>query len=474
MKMLLNGKKVGIEGREKIDVWNPYTHEKIDYVPCADLKDVDTALNCAQKGAKKWGEVPVLERVRIFEQISAKIAEKKADIAMLLAKEAGKIYVQAEAEVDHAIELFKEYANRLRYNYGSVLPSNEDMIIVTREPLGVVACILPFNFPIELYAQKVAPALVAGNAVIIKPSAETPLSSIYLSELIIECGVEPMALQVITGRGSVVGSALAFSDKIDAVSMTGSTEVGISTYVAAAKNLSRCFLELGGNDPLIIFDDADLDKAVVEAINGRIIHAGQACCSSKRFIVQDNIYDDFAYHLADRLKGMKIGDPLDPGSKVGPLISRKAAERVEEIVRATVDSGAHCICGGKRFNENFFEPTVLANVTPDMEIAQDLEVFGPVFPLIRFTSEEQAVAIADKCTYGLSSGVISSDIQKAIRVARRIDAGNCTINGSGLYRTHDMPFGGHRKSGLGTEGLYATLDEFMKTKTYVWKGAAIR
>ena len=249
---------------------------------------------------------------------------------------------------------------------------------------------------------------------------------------------------------------------------------GISIYVSAAKNLSRCFLELGGNDPLIIFDDVDLDTAVTEAINGRIVHAGQACCSSKRFIVQENIYDEFAGRLAERLKGMKIGDPLDQGSRVGPLIDERAAQRVEEIVDRTVKAGAYCLCGGRRFDGNFFEPTVLTGVTPAMDIAQNLEVFGPVFPLIKFKTEEQAVAIADNCTYGLSSGVISGEIQRAIRVARQLDAGNCTINGTGLYRTHDMPFGGHRKSGLGTEGLYATLDEFTKTKTYVWKGAAIR
>ena len=176
MKMLLNGKKVGTEGREEIIVINPYTHEEIDSVPCADLNDIDTALECAREGAEKWGRVPVLERVRILEKVSSKIAEKKKDIALLLSKEAGKIYTQAEEEVDHAIGLFKEYANRLRYDYDSVLPSNEDMILVTREPLGVVACILPFNFPVELYAQKVAPALAAGNAIIIKPSVETPLS----------------------------------------------------------------------------------------------------------------------------------------------------------------------------------------------------------------------------------------------------------------------------------------------------------
>ena len=410
MKMLLNGKKVGTEGREEIIVINPYTHEEIDRVPCADLNDIDTALECAREGAEKWGRVPVLERVRILEKVSSKIAEKKKDIALLLSKEAGKIYTQAEEEVDHAIGLFKEYANRLRYDYDSVLPSNEDMILVTREPLGVVACILPFNFPVELYAQKVAPALAAGNAIIIKPSVETPLSSIYLSELIIECGVEPKALQVITGHGSVVGSALASSDKIDAVSMTGSTEAGISIYVSAAKNLSRCFLELGGNDPLIIFDDVDLDTAVTEAINGRIVHAGQACCSSKRFIVQENIYDEFAGRLAERLKGMKIGDPLDQGSRIGPLIDERAAQRVEEIVDRTVKAGAYCLCGGRRFDGNFFEPTVLTGVTPAMDIAQNLEVFGPVFPLIKFKTEEQAVAIADRILMTYPTGKSVQDI----------------------------------------------------------------
>ena len=471
MEMLLNGGKVGFGGRRKIPVYNPSTHEEIDSVPCATLSDLNNALESAQQGKKIWGGTPVLQRVAILERVSLKIAEEKANIALILSKEAGKIYSQAEAEVDHAIGLFKEYANRLRYSYGSVLPSDTDMIIVKHEPLGVVVCILPFNFPIELYAQKVAPALAAGNAVIVKPSVETPLSTIYLSELIVGCGVEAKALQVITGPGSVIGNALVSSDKIDAVSMTGSAKVGISTYIAAAKNLSRCFLELGGNDPLVIFDDADIDYAVNEAINGRIMHAGQACCSSKRFIVHKAIHDDFAERLAKRLSSMKIGDPLDKDSEVGPLINEAAAKRVEDIINATLSQGARCLTGGKRFNKNFFEPTVLIDVTPDMEIAKSLEVFGPVFPLIKFASEEEAVAIADNCTYGLSSGVISGDIKRAIRVAERLDAGNCTINGSGLYRTHDMPFGGHRNSGLGTEGLYSTIEEFMKTKTYVWKGA---
>lgn len=466
--MLIGGDN--IVKREKISVQNPFTHEEIEKVSCADLQDVELAVKIAKEGAEEWGKVSVLERVEIFEKISQKIEERKEEIAALLSKEAGKVYAQAKAEVEHAVGLFKEYAYRLRDHYGSLLPSKEDVILVTHEPLGVVACILPFNFPIELYAQKVAPALVAGNAVIIKPATETPLTALFISRIIIECGVNAKAIQVITGHGAMIGKALAENNNIDAISMTGSTEVGITTYISAAKNLKKCFLELGGNDPLIIFEDVEIEKAVDEAVNGRIVHAGQACCSSKRFIVHEKIYDEFIQALSKSLKSMKMGDPLDSGVDIGPLINEKAAKRVEKAVNDTINEGAVCVCGGKRFHDNFFEPTVLREVTMDMEIAKNKEIFGPVFPIIRFTSEEEAIRIANNCTYGLSSGVMSGDIKRAIRVAKKLDAGNCTINGSGLYRTHDMPFGGHKKSGIGTEGLYSTLDEFLKTKTYVWKG----
>ena len=471
MEMLLNGCKKGGENREQIEVYNPATNERIDSVPSATVEDLQEAVEHAQAGSDLWGRTPLLKRASIMERISEQIEAEKEAIASLLAKEAGKIYGQAMAEAEHAVALFKEYAYRLRMDYGAVMPSDNDMIWVEKEPLGVVACILPFNFPIELYAHKVAPALAAGNAVIIKPSVEAPLAVLYISELILRCGVPGQALQVITGRGSVIGDALASSDKINAISMTGSTEVGISVYQAAAKNLSKCYLELGGNAPLIVFDDADVEYAVEEAVNGRILHAGQACCSSKRFIIQDGIYDAFAERLVRRLSGLKLGDPFDETADIGPLINENAAREVEKIVEKTISLGAECILGGKRRGKNYFEPTVLTSVTPDMEIAQNQEVFGPVFPLIRFRTEEEAVYIANHCIYGLSSGVICRDMKRAFRVARQLDAGNCTLNGSGLYRTHDMPFGGHRRSGLGTEGLYHTLDEFMKTKSFVWKGA---
>ena len=331
MEMLLNGRKEGIGKREQIEVYNPATNERIDAVPGATVEDLEEALESARLGSGLWGETPLLQRAAILERISVRIEEEKEPIASLLAKEAGKIYRQAIAEVEHAVALFKEYAYRLRLDYGAVMPSDNDMIWVEKEPLGVVACILPFNFPIELYAHKVAPALAAGNAVIIKPSIEAPLAVLYISELILQCGVPDQALQVITGKGSVIGGALASSEKIDAISMTGSTEVGISVYQAAAKNLSKCYLELGGNDPLIVFDDTDVEYAVEEAINGRILHAGQACCSSKRFIIQENIYDAFAKSLVRRLSGLKLGDPFDEETDIGPLISEKAALEVEKL-----------------------------------------------------------------------------------------------------------------------------------------------
>lgn len=470
MKMLINGKYTDASDGAVIEVFDPAAHELLDTVPAATKADVDLAIEIAQKGKALWGGLSVQERTDILCKASAMIEAERVEMTTLLAKETGKPYRQADEEIGNAVALFKGYAQKVRHFYDQIIPAEKDFITVIREPVGVVACIVPFNFPIDLYSHKVAPALAAGNAVIIKPSSETPLCNIYISELLIRAGVPKEAVQVVTGRGSTVGTWLAESPKVNAISLTGSTNAGVSVRQTSAKNLSRVFLELGGNDPMIVFGDIDPAFAAREAVNGRILNAGQACCSTKRFIVHNSIKGAFSRELVNILSGLKLGKQFDPQTQVGCLINEREAMKVEEEVRLTVQQGARCILGGRRLDQTFFEPTVLTDVPADADIAKDMEVFGPVFPIIGFETVEEAIQIANQTKYGLSSGILCSDLKLARKLAAQIDAGGVCINGASLFRTFDMPFGGHKMSGMGTEGFYSTLDEYFKTKSIIYKG----
>jgi succinate-semialdehyde dehydrogenase/glutarate-semialdehyde dehydrogenase len=290
-----------------------------------------------------------------------------------------------------------------------------------------------------------------------------------MTELIIEAGVPAEAVQIVTGRGSSIGGALSSSPLVDIISLTGSTEAGIDIARNAAKHLRRVHLELGGNDAVIIFEDADLENAWRECINGRIFHGGQVCCGTKRFVVQKSILRKFIDGLIEKLERVKVGNPLEPDSDMGPLVSESAAATVEEQVGKCLAQGAECAYGGKRYDLTYFQPTVLAKVTAAMDIARDEEVFGPVFPVIGFDGEDEAVAIVNAAKYGLSGGVMTGDYPKAMRVAHGVNTGTMVINGCSVYRSHDMPFGGHKMSGMGTEGFLFTLEEMLQTKSIVMK-----
>ncbi len=470
MKMICGGKKIDASDGRTIDVFNPITHELLDTVPSATAEDVDCILSVAQEGAKIWGSKTADERGAILHRAADELTAEKENIAELLTKETGKPINQSRGCVDLAAQLFRGYAEQAKFLYGHVLPNTEDHITVNYEPLGVVVCVMPFNFPIELYGHKAGPALAAGNAVVIKPASDTPLATIYMTEVLLGSGIPAEALQVVTGRGSSVGRALADSPKVNGISLTGSTAVGIDIMEHAAKNMTRTFMELGGNDGVIILDDADLDHAVAEAINGRIYNAGQVCCAPKRYIVSNKIKDAFVEKLVKRVQELKIGDPFDTDNDMGCLISENAAKEVERQVNETIEAGAKCVCGGKRYDQTYYQPTVLVDVTADMPIAKDMEIFGPVFPIIAFDTDEEAVAILNQSSYGLSSGVITENMKRGLRIARQMDAGGAIVNGTGMYRTVHMPFGGHKKSGIGTEGFLGTLEEMVRTKSIVFKG----
>jgi succinate-semialdehyde dehydrogenase/glutarate-semialdehyde dehydrogenase len=472
MQMIIGGEKVSAKSGEEIRVINPATREFIDTVPAATQEDIELCLKNAQQGKVEWANTPLYVRTAILKKCAEALLAHKEELAALLSKEMGKPITQAELDVDITASKYFGFAEKANHLGSEVMPvefmGENDIIFTRREPLGVVAVIAPFNYPLILSTHKLAPALAAGNAVIVKPASDNPLAVIRLVELFLECGIPANVLQVVTGSGAAVGKWLVDNPEINAVSLTGSTAVGREVARYAAPYLHRVFLELGGNDPFIVFEDADLDVAIAEALT-RTMNCGQTCMAPKRFIIHKAVKEQFVTRLIDSLKNMPIGDPANRGTAIGCLISEKAAMQVEEQVALTIRQGAKCIYGGKRFKHAFFEPTVLVDVTTDMDIAKDLEIFGPVFPIIDFASADEAVCIANGSKYGLSGAVISQDIAKALKTASQIESGSIGINSSGLLLSSSFPFGGYKMSGLGREGFSVGLQEFSQEKTYAMK-----
>lgn len=474
MQMLIGGKFVDASDGGKLDIVNPATGEVIDSVPAGTLDDLDKAISLAVEGQKEWNSVPLHEKMRILEKYACLIEENVEEIAKIMCEEGGKPIEQCRTEVYANAAIFRIYCAAAYTFYGKTLPYNGearsqgDVVMTIHEPLGVFANIVPFNYPCELAAHKLAPMLVTGNSVVLLPSSKTPRSAIMIVDLLYKAGVPANTVCCVTGKGSLIGAAAAADPRVAAVSFTGSTGVGISLAETCAKTLRPVSLELGGNDPLIIFDDADYEKALNETVAGRIGNAGQTCCASKRFIVQKGIYDQFAKDLVARLSAVKVGNPADPSVEMGPCVREADAMEVERQINLTVEQGGELLLGGKRKGA-FVEPTVIK--TPkSADIAKDMECFGPVWPLIPFDTLDEAVEIANNTIFGLSSGVITSDIRVAMKVANRVESGSCVIGGSGNYRLAHQPFGGYKYSGVGREGAVSTLDEVTQQKTIAFKG----
>ena len=474
MQMLIGGKYVDASDGAKIDVINPATGKVVDTVPSGTLEDLDKAIALAVEGQKEWNAVPLHEKMRILEKYACLIEENVEEISKVMCEEGGKPIDQCRTEVYANAAIFRIYCAAAYTFYGKTLPYNGearsqgDVVMTIHEPLGVFANIVPFNYPCELAAHKLAPMLVTGNSVVLMPSSKTPRSAIMIVDLLYKAGVPANAVCCVTGKGSLIGAAAASGPRVAAVSFTGSTGVGISLAETCAKTLRPVSLELGGNDPLIIFDDADYEKALDVAVTGRIGNAGQTCCASKRFIVQKGIYEKFANDLVARLSAVKVGDPSDPSVEMGPCVREADAKEVERQIKLTIDQGGELLLGGKR-DGAFVDPTVIK--TPkDADITRDMECFGPVWPLIPFDTMDDAIEIANNTIFGLSSGVITSDMQVAMKVANRLESGSCIIGGSGNYRLAHQPFGGYKYSGVGREGAVSTLEEMTQQKTIAFKG----
>jgi lactaldehyde dehydrogenase len=472
MKMLIENQWVESSDKSWMSVQNPGTGKEIDKVPRATLEDMQRVVAAAQRGKEAMRELTALQRYQILNRVANSIEDRVAELGKLLAQENGKPILQTRAEVAVTANIFRGFAEEAKRIFGRVMPvdavrGNERHFAITiRQPIGVVAAIVPFNYPVELWGHKAASALAAGNAVISKPPSACPLTLLEIARLMEDCGMPPCAHQMVTGPGVVIGDFLARSKGIQLITVTGSTEVGVRIAQLAAENLKKVHMELGGNDALIILSDCDLDKAATAVVLGRLARGnGQICCAVKRIFVEASIHDEFADLLTNKAKALKMGDQLREDTDVGPLINEEAAKDVELFVNSAIRDGAKLRTGGHRKNA-FYEPTVLVDVKPDMTMFKE-EVFGPVAPLVPFTNIEEAIRMANDSPYGLQSAVFTRDINKALDIAYKLEAGGVIVNWSSALRVETLPFGGIKMSGHGREGVHDTLDEMTDQKTIV-------
>lgn len=457
-----------------IEVVNPATQELIDTVPNVTDEDVDTAVKVAVEEQKKWEKVSIYDRADILYKFVDLVEENKERLAVLLSNETGKPIKEARGEIANVRIGTRGFIEKAKHLYGKSIPEGSEagqektIQFTKRYPIGVIAAIIPFNFPSDLFCQKVPPALMMGNSIIVKPSNYNPLTLIEYVKLMIKAGVPEGCIQILTGDGPTAGQALARHPGVHLVSLTGGTAAGIQTMGTASKNLTHVMLELGGNDAFIFLEDGDMDLAVKETIWGRLYNGGQVCCASKRFLIHNSRKQEFIDRMKEVISNLKVGDPMKEDTDMGPMININAAKRIEEQVNQMVSEGATVVCGGKR-EDAYYYPTILDNVTKDMEASKDMEIFGPVISVIGFDDVEEAIEIANQSSYGLCGCVISKDVSRAMKIADRLECGGAVVNGASFYRSFEMPFGGWKHSGIGNEGVMTTLEEMSRLKTIVLK-----
>lgn len=474
MQMIIGGKHVDASDGAVQKVVNPATLEEFETVPAATHEDIDAAICYAQKGFREWSAYPLHKRVSLLKAAADKLSEHSEELAQLLKLEQGKLIMQARGEIKTSVDRTYTLVDSAillegKSICGDNFPQTTGNLMVTvRQPLGVVVAVIPFNFPLAELIANVVPALVMGNSVIIKPSSETPLSGIRLTELFIEAGIPANAIQIVTGSGAKIGAWLTGDDRIAAATMTGSTPVGSDIGVNAVRNIKHISLELGGNDPLVILEDADVDYAVSESVGGRLANCGQMCCASKRFIVPNSMKEAYLEKLVTALSAKRIGSPDQEDVDIGPMVSLRAAEQLEKQVALTVKQGGKLRMGGHKLEAAYFELTVL-DVPKTVDAAKDLELFGPVWTVIGYDTKEEALEIANSTMYGLSAGVIGKDMETLMYFARHMEAGACMVNGSGRFVGPNSPFGGWKKSGLGRRDAISSLEEMSQIKVIIVK-----
>lgn len=455
-----------IDGKHYIDVSNPATGERVGRVPALGVQETREAIDAANRALPAWRSRTAKERSALLRKWFELLLTHQDDLASIMTAEQGKPLAEARGEIAYAASFIEWFAEEGKRVYGETIPAplSNQRIIVTKEPVGVCAAITPWNFPAAMITRKAGPALAAGCTMVLKPASQTPLTALALVALAERAGIPAGVLSVVTGSAAAIGGELSSNPLIRKLTFTGSTEVGRTLMMQTASTIKKVSMELGGNAPFIVFDDADLDAAVEGAIVSKYRNAGQTCVCANRLYVHSRVYDAFAEKLVAAVTVLKVGDGTEDGVRIGPLIDTKAVVKVEEHIADALAKGARVLCGGKRHarGQSFFEPTVLADVKPGMLVARE-ETFGPMAPLFRFETEDEVIAMANDTEFGLASYFYSRDLARVWRITERLEYGMVGVN-TGLISNEVAPFGGIKQSGVGREGSHYGIEDYLTIK----------
>lgn len=462
----IDGKWVDADKGETLTVDNPANGKTLGTVPKMGTAETRRAIEAANKAFPAWAAKPAKDRSVILRRWAELMLANQEDLAQLMTAEQGKPLTESRGEVAYSASFLEWFAEEGKRTYGDTIPApkNSQRIVVLKQPIGVCASITPWNFPSAMIARKVAPALAAGCTMVAKPASQTPYSAFAMAELAERAGVPAGVFSVVTGSATAIGEEMTSSPIVRKITFTGSTEIGKVLMAQAASTVKKVSMELGGNAPFIVFDDADLDAAVDGAMASKYRNAGQTCVCANRILVQDKVYDAFAKKLEAAVAKLNVGNGAEAGVTTGPLIDAKAVEKVEAHIADAVAKGARIVQGGKRhpLGGNFFQPTVLVDVTPTMAVARE-ETFGPVAPLFRFKDENEAIRLANDTEFGLAAYFYARDLGRVWRVAEALEYGIVGIN-EGIISTEVAPFGGVKESGIGREGSKYGIEDYMEIK----------
>jgi succinate-semialdehyde dehydrogenase / glutarate-semialdehyde dehydrogenase len=469
----VDGSWVDADSGETFPVTNPATGEVLAEVPRMGAAETRRAIAAAERALPAWKHATAKERARVLRRLADLMLAHEEELARLMVLEQGKPLAEARVEIAYAASFYEWFGEEAKRVYGDAIPSPwpDKRILVTKQAVGVTAGITPWNFPSAMPTRKTAPALAAGCTMALKPAEQTPLSALAIAALADEAGLPPGVLSVVTGAAEdapEIGREMTSSPAVRKLGFTGSTEVGKLLMAQCAPGLKKISLELGGNAPFVVFDDADLDTAVAGAITAKYRNSGQTCISANRILVQEGIYDDFLARFTDAVRGLKVADGFEPDVNVGPLIDEPALEKVERHVADAVERGADLVLGGQRIEGQFFQPSVLTGVTADAAMSCE-ETFGPVAGIARFETEDEAVRVANDTPYGLAAYFYSQGLARVTRVAEALEYGILGIN-TGLISTEVAPFGGMKESGIGREGSSYGIDEWLELKYWAVGG----
>jgi len=465
--MLINGN--WITTNEEINVINPSTKEVYKSVYKSGKEETISAIEAAENAREEWAELPAVNRAQVLEMIAEKVEENKEHLAKVITEEMGKPINNARSEVITTIDFFKWYAEETRRVYGDTIPASlpNKRLITVKQPIGVVAAITPWNFPLSMVAKKVAPALAAGCTVVIRPSSQAPVSAIELVKIIEQCDIPTGVVNLVVGDAREITGAIMDSPVVRKITFTGSTNVGKLLMKDASQTVKRVSMELGGNAPFIVFEDADLELAVDGAINAKFSSSGQQCVCANRIFVHENVYDQFQKMFVEKVAQIKVGTGLDEGSEVGPLINEGTLEEMDEFVNDATSKGANILYGGHQLTDGtfkdgyYYSPTVLSDVSEDMKVATD-EIFGPIAPVMKFSDEDEVIAKANSVEFGLAAYFYTNDLSRMYRIYEKLEYAVIGVNDSRPSAVQG-PFGGMKQSGIGREGGKG-LDDYLEEK----------